>query len=147
MIKQINFEDNAFVLHLRLRMVRDILLLDADGDLFLDKIVGDLEFIGETLEALSQILEKTTSLFDRKGQFENLSALEWEFFRILGEFLNGGASLSVSKYPRIRGKILILRDRSENRQRLFEQNAVPEEHKSSEPVVSGAELSELLRDL
>jgi hypothetical protein len=147
MNKQINVEDNIFALYLRLRMVRDILILDTDGSLFLDKILGDLEYIGETLEVLLKFLEENTVLFNRRGQFDNLCELEWQFFQLLGEFLNNGGVLSMIKQPQIRGRLQALRDQSDARQRLIEQTIPPEDQHLAEPVVSGAELSELLRDL
>jgi hypothetical protein len=147
MNKQINFEDNFFALDLRLRMLRDILILDTDPELFRERTLGDLDFIDGALERLHQALGEHDRLFDRQAQAENISGLEWRFSRLLTGFLNSASILSAEDGTQVRGKLSLLRVKSEERQRQISHGAPGEEVPSSEPVVSGTELSELLKDL
>lgn len=147
MNRRINFEDNSFALNLRVRMVRDLLALDTDGELFLAKTLEDLRFTDQSLEILRKALEENTQLIDREGQFDNLSELEWQFSRVLSEFLNGSASLSAANFPHIRKDLSFLRERSDGRRELIDRVIFSGDRAAAEPVVSGAELSELLKDL
>jgi hypothetical protein len=143
----VNFEDNIFALHTQVRMIRDLLALEADPDLFLEKTLGDLEFIDLSLGRLLQNLEENTRLIDREEQFENLSELERRFSLVLSEMLNGRGSLSVENFPLIREKIGLLRERSGERRGRIDREGGRPEAASPEPLVSGAELSELLKAL
>jgi hypothetical protein len=147
MDKSINFEDNVFVLNQRIRMIRDLLLLDVDGALFLEKTLEDLDFIGRALGRLLEILGENSRHIDREGRLENLFGTERLFSRLLTEVLDGSGSVSAAKFPLIRQKAALLRDESEGRQQAIGQSGDTGERVSTEPVVSGDELSELLKDL
>ena len=68
-----NIEDNIFILNIRIRMIHNLLLLDADPDLFLEKTLEDADFISYTLDALLRQLAGSTRYIDRKEQFHNLA--------------------------------------------------------------------------
>jgi hypothetical protein len=145
MTKHINFEDNIFILNVRVRMIRDLLALDADPGLFLDKTIDDVEFIDYTLEALLTILMGNSRLLERDEELDNLSSLEWQFSRVLSEFFSGTGTISAVRLPVIREKIMLLRNRSAERRKIIEKDR-NDGGKTAEPLVSSDELSELLKD-
>jgi hypothetical protein len=127
-------------------MIRDLLILDADPDFFLDKTLSDVDFIDAALGALLRDLIDNTFLIDRNGHFHNLYETERQFLKVLWDLENGSATVSVSPYPALREKVSLLRDHSLERQKIIEQSFSVEEAPSSEPLVSSDELNELLRD-
>ena len=145
MIKHINFEDNILILNVRIRMIRDLLALDADPGLFLDKTIDDIEFIAYILDALLTILMENSRLLERGEELDNLSSLEWQFSRVLSDFLNGAGTISAARLPVIREKIILLRDRGAERRKTIEKGR-GDSGKIAEPLVSSDELSELLKD-
>ena len=56
MNKRVNFEDSLFILMMRIRMIRDSITLDADPELFLEKILDDIYFTEHTLRVLLDYL-------------------------------------------------------------------------------------------
>ena len=146
MSKQINFEDNIFILAARIRMIRDLLILDADPDIFLDKTLTDVDFIDAALGVLLRDLIENTHLMDRNGQFYNLHDAEQLFLAVLNDLAYGPGTVSVNPYPVLRDKIILLQEHTKARQQTIEQHLKSDESPPSEPVVSTDELSELLRD-
>jgi hypothetical protein len=146
MNKRINFEDNIFILNGRIRMIQDLLVLDTDPDLFLEKTIEDIDFINKTLDALLENLIENKRLLERDAEFDNLSDLEWQFTQVLGDFLDNSGNISAAQFPMLKGKITMLRKRSQERQKAIENTRTQAEPSLSEPVVSSLELSELLKD-
>jgi hypothetical protein len=146
MNKYINIEDNIFVLNTRIRMIRDLLILDTDPDLFLDKTMTDIEFIDTVLEVLLKNLIENTRLIQRNEQFYNLHETEQQFVSVLRDFSSGKSSVSVSPYPILLKKIAVFREHSLERKKTIEEHIGSVEAPSLEPVVSPDELNELLRD-
>ncbi|MDR0622956.1 MAG: hypothetical protein LBG10_00815 [Treponema sp.] len=147
MNKRINFEDNIFILHARIRMIRDLLALDTDPDLFLEKTIDDINFIGHTLEALLGNLSENRRLLEREKAFDDLADLEWQFFQVLSEFFNGSGNISAARFPILKENIGRLRDRSMARRKTMDESRGFSESSVTEPVVSSVELSELLKEL
>jgi hypothetical protein len=139
-----------FILNVRLRMIRDLLRLDADPELFLEQTVEDLEFIDKVLETLLQSLIENPRLVDRELEFDNLSDIEWQFVQLLTEFiyksnpLIGGTEADLP--PEIRDRVLRLKEQSAVRAKVIDESAGAIEHIPFEPVVSTLELSELLKE-
>jgi hypothetical protein len=146
MNKRINFEDNIFILEQRIRMIRDVLALDPDPDLFLDKTMDDLCFIDSTLGILLGNLIENTRLLEREEGFDSFYDLESLFGRVLSELLTGTQGISAKTFPAIRDKITFLRNGNAERIRLIDKNAGTHEQSRSDPVVSSIELNELLKD-
>jgi hypothetical protein len=144
--KHVNFEDNIFILNTRIRMIRDLLILDADPDIFLDKTLTDVDFIDAALGVLLRNLVENTRLIERNEQFYNLHETEQLLLGILWDLANGSGAVSVSRYPVLRDKIDILRDHSLERSKIIEEHTSIAEAPSSEPLVSADELNELLRE-
>ncbi|MDR1862804.1 MAG: hypothetical protein LBQ67_02670 [Treponema sp.] len=147
MNKRVNFEDNIFVLMSRIRMLRDLFTLDANPELFLEKTLDDVDFITKVLTMLLQELLENQRFIDRAGLFNCLAELEWQFSQILSDFMNNQGTMSVREYPALIDKIRILGSRSLERRKTAEiSGQAASEGQAEEPVVSPAELSELLKE-
>jgi hypothetical protein len=145
---QINFEDNIFILNIRIRAIRDLLLLDADPGLFLEKTLGDLEFIDNTLSILLDTLINNKKYIERNGQFHNLLETERSFSEALQTMLSGDGTVSANKFPAIRDRITPFWNHSLNRDKIIEEFSIEvSDTAPTEPVVSRDELSELLKDM
>jgi hypothetical protein len=146
MHKRVNFEDNIFIVAARIRVIRDLLILDADPELFLEKTMDDVAFVDHALDMLLGNLMANERLLDRNEIFENLTDLERQFTQVLTVLQNGSGNISALNFPLIREKIQILQSRSQERQKTIGENKEPEEDAVLEGAVSSDELSELLRD-
>ncbi|GHV79674.1 hypothetical protein AGMMS49944_14650 [Spirochaetia bacterium] len=147
MNKQINFEDNIFILNTRIRMIRDLLILDADPDIFLDKTLTDVDFIDAALGVLLRDLIENTHLLERNGQFYNLYDAEQLFLGVLWDLANGPGTVSVGPYPVLKDKIALMREHALERRKTIEEYLGDDDISSSEPVVSSDELNGLLLGL
>ncbi|MDR3192597.1 MAG: hypothetical protein LBT87_05985 [Treponema sp.] len=146
MHKRVNFEDNIFIIAARIRGIRDLLILDTDPELFLEKTMDDIAFVDHTLDMLLGNLMANERLMDRNETFVNLADLESQFTQVLSVLQNGSGNISALNFPLIREKIRILQGRSQERQKTIGENKDHEEETILEGAVSSDELSELLRD-
>ncbi|MDR1285981.1 MAG: hypothetical protein LBK08_00075, partial [Treponema sp.] len=89
MNKRINFEDSIFIINTRIRIIRDMLLLDTDPDLFLEKALEDVSFIDKTLAILLDQLLDNSRFIERTEQFHNLAETERIFADVLSGLING----------------------------------------------------------
>ncbi|MDR0709973.1 MAG: hypothetical protein LBF77_07900 [Spirochaetaceae bacterium] len=148
MNRRINFEDNIFILNTRIKVIRDMLLLDADPDFFLKKTLDDLEFIDSTLSVLLDSLNNNKKYVEREEQFYNLLETERSLSEVLKTITSGDGTVSVDKFPEIEDRITLIRNRSLSRRKVIE--GVPFEAAATtprEPWVSRDELSELLKGM
>jgi len=143
-MKHTNFEDNIFVLNIHIRMIQDLLILDTDAELFLNKTLDDLDFINSTLNTLLSNLKENFRLIERDKQFYNLTETERQFCEVLNELENGEGNISAIQYPELRERIGFLADNSQNRQRSIKELIVNAKDLVTEPVVGYDELNELL---
>jgi hypothetical protein len=146
MHKRVNFEDNIFILAARIRIIRDLLILDTDPELFLEKTMDDIAFLDHTLDMLLGNLMANERLMDRNETFENLDDLESQFIQVLSILQKGSGNISAFNFPLIREKIQVLQNRSQERQKTIGKNKDHEKESVLEGAVSSDELSELLRD-
>ncbi|MDR2534647.1 MAG: hypothetical protein LBD29_01280 [Treponema sp.] len=146
MNKHINFEDNIFILNVRVRMIQDLLLLEADPELFLKKTMDDIDFIDDALGMLLDDLIENIHLIERNELFDHLSVIEEEFAGVLGLFLNGNGTISAVRFPALREKIVFLRTHSLTRKQTIDNSRKQTEGVIMEPLVSSAELNELLKE-
>ena len=144
MNKQIHFEDNIFILMIRLRMIRDVITLNADPELFLEKTLDDIYFADHTLKILLRHLQENPRLIEREEVLEHLAELEWEFSLVLKEMLKNSGNISIQEIPSIREKLLALEENSRERRKTA-QNLGPINSMPDETVVSPDELNELLK--
>jgi hypothetical protein len=144
MNKRINFEDTTFILNVRIRMIRDLLQLDTDTDLFLRQTMGDIEFINTALEMLTEKFLANIKFLDRETEADNLTDAEWQFSQLLNEISNNSSPFSPSRFPETQTWIEKFRKDSIKRQKQIDESYVPAGQNSNEPVVSHAELNGLL---
>jgi hypothetical protein len=147
MNKRINFEDNIFILNTRIRLIRDLLVLDADPDLFLGKTLDDLDFINGALGTLLDNLLRHRNLIELEEQFYNLQETEIRFTEVLTELAQGEGTISVERFPVIGEKLDLLRAAAAERQKALEASIRETDQKTPEMVVSSDELQELLKGL
>ena len=145
MNKRVNFEDNIFILTMRIRMIRDIITLDADTELFLEKILDDISFTDHILRILLGYLQENDRLIAREEFLEHFLELEWQFSQVLGELMNHDGNISIRLIPSIQEKIAAYRNSSQERRRNAEKLSLTENFKAEDPVVSSDEITELLK--
>jgi hypothetical protein len=127
-------------------MLQDLLILDADPGLFLEKTLDDMDFIVSILESLLAALNDNTRLVDRAELFHSLYESAQRFLAALADAANGQGTISAAEIPLLGDKVVPLRAQSLERVKVLEEFLRGSEPASSEPVVSSDEMNELLRD-
>ncbi|MCL2809220.1 MAG: hypothetical protein FWD24_04030 [Treponema sp.] len=144
MNKRINFEDTIFILNVRIRMIRDLMRLDVDAELFYPQTIKDLEFIDSILNMLSEKFLENIKFLDREVEADNLLDAEWQYGQLLNEISNNSSLFSPVVFQEMPAIINKLRRDSIKRKNQIEESYVPAESSKQEPVVSHAELNGLL---
>ena len=147
MNKRVNFEDNIFILMMRIRMIRDIITLDADPELFLEKILDDIYFSNRTLGILLGYLQENQRLIELDELLEHYSEVEWQFSLILKELIDHDGNISVRENPVLLSNLSAFRNSSLERRRIAGDLGSPGENVAGSPIVSSDELTELLKAL
>ena len=145
MNKRVNFEDNIFILLMRIRMIRDAITLDADPELFLEKTLDDISFTDQTLKILLEYLLENNRLIEREDLLDHFSEVERHFSQVIQDLLNHEGSISIQEMPIIREKLITLRSASLERRKTAENLGSLESTTSGSPIVSSDELTELLK--
>lgn len=128
-------------------MIRDLLFLDAEPELFLEITLADVDFIDRTLTFLLKNLSENKRFIEREKQLYNLSKTEYQFDALLSEWVNGSGSISGEALPPpIHEKIAIFQTQSLIRQKTFAESRTEFDKKPDNMVVSSDELIELLKD-
>ena len=125
-------------------MVKDLLRLDVDPDIFYRQTTADMEFISSILDILTEKFLNNLKFLDRETEADNLLDAEWQFSQLLNEISNNTSPFTQIQQPETQAWINKLRNGSNTRKRQIEESYVPAEHSVSEPVVSHAELNGLL---
>ena len=125
-------------------MIRDLLILDTDAALFLDKTMDDLVFIHNCLDSLFSSLKENKRLIERDEQFHNLAQTEQQLNEVLMEIEQGERNISARHYPELREQIGFLLSQCHERQHSIQDLLVNSQNPVPEPVVSHDELYELL---
>jgi hypothetical protein len=120
MNKHINLQDNIYILNGRVKILRDLLILDTDPALFLEKTIEDINFMDHALDTLLEHLRDNNRGFERNEVLDYLSDLEWDFSQVLGEFSGGAGSISAVPYPALLEQIKIMRNRCAERRALID---------------------------
>jgi len=144
MNKRINFEDTIFILNVRLRMIKDLLLLDTDSACFYSQTMTDLEFISSVLDMLTGKFVDNLNFLDREAEGDNILDTEWNLSQILNDISDNSSPFTPSQFPEMPVLIANLRKNSVKRQKQIEESYIQTESSISEPVVSNAELNGLL---
>jgi hypothetical protein len=145
MNKQVNFEDDIFILMMRIRMIRDTITLDADPELFLEKILDDIYFTDHTLRILLEYLKEHNRFFEREELAEHYAEAEWQFSQVIQDLLDHNGNISIREIPAINDKITGFINSSLERRRTAENFNAAKESVHNSPIVSSDELTELLK--
>ncbi|MCL2764868.1 MAG: hypothetical protein FWD40_06260 [Treponema sp.] len=144
MNKRINFEDTLFILNVRIRMIRDLMQLDTDADVFYRQTMDDLEFINSILNMLAEKFVANLKFLDREAEADNILDTEWQYGQLLNEISGNSSLFTPNLFPEVPVLVARLKTDSQKRKKLIENSYVPSEQSISEPVVSHAELNGLL---
>jgi len=145
MNKRVNFEDSLFILMMHLRLIQDIITLDADPEFFLGKTLDDIYFTDRILGVLLGSLQENSFLIEREELLEHLADIESRFTQVLQDLLNCDGNISIRSAPSIMEKVVACRNNSLARQETIARLNPVGTRKSSSPIVSSAELTELLK--
>jgi hypothetical protein len=127
-------------------MIRDLLNLDTDPEMFLEKTLEDMSFIDQMMENLMNDLSKNLKLIERNEIIKHLSDLEWNFSTVLSIFLTGDGNISGKAFPQAGERVQKIMARSEDRGKKLRDMEAAMEKRSGEPLVSSDELNELLKE-
>ena len=144
MNKRINFEDTVFIIIVRIKMIRDLMRLDTDTDLFYTQTMGDLEFISGIMTMLNTKFLENMKFLDREAEADGILDAEWQFSQLLNEITNNSSPFTADRFTDMPAIISKLRKESIQRKNQIEESYVPPENSIPEPVVSHAELNGLL---
>ncbi|MDR0377421.1 MAG: hypothetical protein LBH70_06460 [Spirochaetaceae bacterium] len=146
MYTHINFEDSIFIINARIRVIRDMLLLDTDPELFLEQTLDDANFIDVTLTILLKQLSENKRFIERMEQFYNLSETERIFAEVLSDLISGDGDISAGNFPAIRSHLNLLLDQNQKRKKTLDDIIATETQKAStDSGITSNELAELLR--
>ncbi|MDR2097582.1 MAG: hypothetical protein LBP37_03595, partial [Spirochaetaceae bacterium] len=93
---------NIFILNVKIRAISDIILLDADPDLFLERTMEDLDFILAKLTLIQESLALNEQLISRTEQLHNLDETYVRFLALINDTLRGKGCFDPNRYPFIR---------------------------------------------
>jgi len=125
-------------------MIRDLLRLDTDPQIFYRQTIADIEFISSILDTLNVKFLENLKFLDREVEADNILDAEWQFSQIINEITSNSSPFSAYKFPEMPAIIAKLRTDSQKRKKLIEESYVPTDNVIAEPVVSNAELNGLL---
>jgi len=146
MNKQVNFEDNLYLLLIRIKLVRDTLTLDMDPDIFFNKSLDDIEFIHQTLEIVLKKIQDNQQRIDRVSLLDHLLQIERQYSGVLSKILYGSGSISADENPALGEKLSTFQKACAERQETIEALGTAIGKYPKEPVISPDELNELLKD-
>ncbi|MDR0511752.1 MAG: hypothetical protein LBG93_01425 [Treponema sp.] len=145
MNKRVNFEDSLFILSMRIRIIEDIITLDAEPNFFLEKTLDDIFFTDHLLRIILECLEENRHLIERQELLQQLSDFEAQFSRILHNFLEHDGNFSIRGFPSEEEKVALCRKNSADRHALIGKLSLSSGARSASPIVSSDEINELLK--
>jgi len=145
MNKRVNFEDSLFILSMRMRIIEDIITLDAEPNFFLEKTLDDIFFTDHLLRIILECLEENRHLIERQELLQQLSDFEAQFSRILHNFLENDGNFSIRGFPSEGEKVALCRKNSADRHALIGKLSSSSGARSASPIVSSDEINELLK--
>ena len=145
MNNQIILEDNIFMLNARLRLISDLLRLDADPGLFLDKTIDDIDFVDRVLAVIMKYLMDNKMLIEREDELNKLADLEWRFDQLLTGIHGNSDMITGLNLSDNRAKINKIKNNSIERRMAIEKNRAPDRSREGSSVVSSFELTQLLQ--
>ncbi|MCL1991410.1 MAG: hypothetical protein FWG66_00475 [Spirochaetes bacterium] len=128
-------------------MLGDILCLDVDAEIFLQKSMDDLKFINGVLEILAEKLTANPDFPNRDREADNIMDAEWQFRRLLSEFSNSHSPFSAYFSQQSKEFISSLVAQSNKRRDSIDKFSTHIEQYEPGAAVSRAELSGLLESV
>ena len=128
-------------------MIKDIITLDADPEIFQEIVLDDIDFIDKTLLLLMDYLQGNDRLISREGFLKYQSEAESRFEQLVGNFLRHEGNFSIREIPAIKDKLLAMQNGSFERQKIIDSLGKDIRPETDSPVVSSDELAELLKAL
>jgi len=125
-------------------MLKDTLHLSPPPELFLERSLDDLAFIGGILDELVKELVENSGQSEGSSESDYISDTEWQFSQLLTQYSLESSPFIAHAYPEIIQKITALRESSNSRRKSIEETGLSLEIAQAEPVVSSAELNGLL---
>jgi hypothetical protein len=130
---------------MKIRGIADVLRLDADPDLFLERTLDDIDFIGAKLGLLQESLTRNNQLAGKKELADCLNDTYSRFLDLLNDMLGGSGSFSVKRYP-------FLAETLEGRVSFYTERRKPiaadgAEAADAPEIVGAGEMAALLDDL
>ncbi|MDR3301137.1 MAG: hypothetical protein LBT01_01215 [Spirochaetaceae bacterium] len=122
MKRHLNYEDNIFILNTRIRMIADLLLLEADEGLFLNKTIEEVDFLDGAVNVLLSSLLENKQIIDWDMQLHNLYDTAKRYGAVLESIRSGKAIFSTEKYPALRELMNKLSASSAERQKNIKEN-------------------------
>jgi hypothetical protein len=144
MDKHVNFEDSIFLLNVRLRMIQDVVILNADPGMFLRKTLDDISYIDTCFASLLDQLKNNERFLERDEQFFNLTESERIFCEILSGLNREEDSFLSAMDQEMRRTVSEIKNRSRDRIKAIDELIVEARMVKAEPVVGMEELQELL---
>jgi hypothetical protein len=144
MEKHVDFENSIFILNVRLRMIQDIIILNADPGLFLPKTLEDIAFIDASFASLFERLKNNERFLERDEQFYNLAESERILCELLSELCRQDGEFSSALDQEMIITLLELKNRSLERRKVIDELTVNTHAARVDPVVGYEELQELL---
>ena len=126
-------------------MISDMLCLDTDPDLFLEKTIDDTGFIDGVLSALMKCLIDNQMLVDREEELDKLADLEWRFEQVLTGIRGDSGLIDALNHAQNREKLLGFKNNCIQRRKTIEGTRSYGPQPDSESVVTISEMNQLLQ--
>ena len=126
-------------------MIRDIITLDADPELFLEKTLDDICHADQVLRLLLGNLERNPHLIEREELLNQLSGAEEQFSQVLTDLLEHNGNFSIRELPSLGEKVAAFRQNSLERRKTAEMLHPGDGSVSGSIYVSSDEITELLK--
>ncbi len=83
MEQKIDYNDNIFLLSLKLKLIEDSLKLNIDTSFYLENIKNEITFISKGIEKYFKALNKNAILLNRADCLKNLKRLDRNFINLI----------------------------------------------------------------
>jgi hypothetical protein len=145
MHRHINYEDNIFILNTKIRNICDLMLLEPEPSLFLDKTMEDIDFIGNCADILLSSLLENKQIIDWDDRIQNIHDAEDSFVRLLRRMESDEAAFDTKEFPQILDLINALTASSIQRMKKIKDNMrEPNAQSGDQRMVSPEELALLV---
>jgi uncharacterized protein YaaQ len=145
MDKNLNFDDNSYIIMLNIQYLKNVLAMDLEPQIYSDKILNDIDFTDKLLETLLNFLMENEFLIDRAKELNKLEDLEWRFEQLLSGLYGQSALLQGINNSENNQKISNYKNNCKKRKNIITSTVSKNmQNKNNEPIVSTLELNKLL---